>query len=103
VLHSSTVFAGITIAAFSGAAGWIGGVMVTRAQVVALVEQLPPQGDVPGRVPIDLAVVGEEAARPADCSLTRHATGAGGGETGAGLSPRSSRTTLSAGCRMQAR
>jgi hypothetical protein len=37
----SRVFAGITIAAVSATAGWIGGIMVTRAQVIAIVDQLP--------------------------------------------------------------
>jgi hypothetical protein len=40
----SRVFAGITIAAVSATAGWIGGIMVTRAQVIAIVDQLPATG-----------------------------------------------------------
>jgi hypothetical protein len=47
--RSSLVFAGITIAAVSAASGWIGGVMVTRAQVMAIVDRLPPaDGGSPG-------------------------------------------------------
>ena len=61
MVRSSIVFAGITIAAVSGASGWIGGVLVTRAQIVAMVEQLPA-GPVAGSVSIpDASGLGPEA------------------------------------------
>ena len=62
----SRVFACLTLVAVSAASGWIGGVMVTRAQVLAVVDQLSRQARAATGAPTEVSRP-EDYFKPSTC------------------------------------